>query len=155
MKAYVKTLRVLQLAFIAGLTLFALIVTFLIKTGAINRGGSTAPAIPDMPDYFLYISLGLVAAIVLASAAVFKKQVEKANGLGSVADKLTAYRNAFVRRVFIPELAAILSIIITMLTHELKYLCLAGLVLLAFIAWIPTSDKVSNDLNVTENDFNS
>jgi hypothetical protein len=155
MKAYVRTLRTLQFAFIAGLTLFALIVTFLIKTGKINRGGGTAPAIPDMPDYFLYISLGLVAAIVLASAAVFNKQVERASQLGNTADKLNAYRNASIRRAFIPELAAILSIVITILTHELKYLCLAGLVILAFIAWIPTLDKVSTALNVSDSDINS
>jgi hypothetical protein len=155
MKAYVRALRIMQIAFIAGLTLFALIITFLIKTGAINRGRSTGPAIPDLPDYFLYIALGLVTAIVLASAAVFKAQVGRASVLSNPADKLVAYRSAFIRRIFIPELSAILSIIITMLSQDLKYLCLVGLVLLAFVAWFPTADKVMTALGISESDFDS
>ncbi len=153
MKAYVKALSIMQIAFIAGLTIFALIIMFLIKTGAINRGSSAGPAIRDLPDYFLYITLGLVAAIIIASAAVFKAQVTRASGLNNPADRLVAYRSAFIRRIFIPELSAILSIIITMLSQDLKYLSLVGLVLLAFLAWFPTADKVMTALSITESDF--
>lgn len=143
---YFKSLYILQVAFLVGLLIFSMVVVFLRLSGAMEIDK------PGLNAVFQIFIPGLVILGFVFGSFLYKKKVEQARHLGELTEKMNAYRAAFIIRAAMLEGPAIFAIIGFMLTGNYFLIALAGFVILMFLMWLPTKEKVANALQLSSTD---
>lgn len=144
----VKGLLVLHFALFAGQILFVLIATLLI-------GLNLFPAVLGEygPELILLSALIEVLAILL-SKFLFKRKLKKINQHNlNISQKLDAYRGANITRWAILEGAAIIVIVLFLLTNQWMILFIILALLYIFFTTRPTAPNISADLHVSEQEL--
>lgn len=142
-RQYFKALTVLHFALVTGIVLFTIISFVLQNTGSFAGGD------PALARLFLYIVPVLAVGCVIAGNNQYKKQVNEIKDLQGLADKLNAYRAAFIKRDALMEGPALFAIIAYLLTGQMLLLAIAALLIAAFLYFRPTKDTLIKDLELS------
>lgn len=141
----VKGLLVLHFALFAGQIIFVLIATLLVSLNLF-------PAVLGKygPELILLSALIEVIAILLAKM-LFKRKLRKINQNNlPLNKKLEAYRGANITRWAILEGAALIVIVLFLLTNQFLILFIVLALLFIFYTTRPTAPNIATDLEVSE-----
>lgn len=136
---YFKTLRIMFFALFAGLIFFTVVAIFMRQTGS-------------FPENFPYRNwlLGFIILFAVAGISsgilVYNRRLTSIREMSSLADKLSAYREALIIRYATVEAPSFFAIIGYLLTGNMIILGIS----LAIIAWFftmkPSIEKIAEDL---------
>lgn len=140
---YFKSLYILQVSFLVGLLLFSMITVFLKLSGSMIDENHGLNAIFQILVPILVIS-GFVFGKYL-----YNKKVTQARHLAELKEKMNEYRGAFIIRAAMLEGPAIFAIVSFMLTGNYLLIALTGLVIVLFIVWLPSKEKVADALQLS------
>ena len=144
----VKGLLILHFALLAGQIIFVLIATLLVSLHLF-------PAVLGKygPELILLSASIEVIAIVLAKM-LYKRKLKKINQNNlTLSKKLDAYRGANITRWAILEGAALLVIVLFMLTNQYLILFIVLALLFIFFTTRPTAPNIATDLEVSEGEI--
>lgn len=146
-KEHLRTMRILNVALVAGAALFAVIA---IVVNVINgKGAFDAEDVKKTGIIFLIAAALLAAICFYRAVAIYKKKVEYIrNNSGSLMNKLNQYYSALILYLALCEGATIFSVIVFFLTGDYKSLIISALMLAAMIAKMPTQKKISYELGL-------
>lgn len=139
--AYIKALKIIFLALIAGLVMFVVVAWFLRMTGAFPE---------NFPNGYLVLLFILLfaAASIGAGIYVFRKRLQSDAGKVSLADKLSIYRDALIIRYVTSEAPAFFAIIAFLLTGNMIILGI-GIAIIAYFATLwPSVEKMAEEMNL-------
>ncbi len=142
MKAEIKTLRIMHLAILCGQVIFMAIAFFLIYSGKFSKaeGGF---------DQVLKILIPVLAIGGFAySHFLFRTKLNKAKNATGLNGKIAEYRGALISRYAGLEAPALFSIVVGMVTGNLLYLGIAGILILYFFSLIPGPTRIAADLEL-------
>lgn len=144
----VKGLLILHFALFAGQIIFVLIATLLVSLNLfpeiLGKYG---------PEMILLSALIEVIAIIL-SKMLFKRKLKKINkNTLSLSQKLQAYRSANITRWAILEGAALIVIVLFLLTNQFLILFIVLALLFIFYTTRPTAPNIATDLGVSEGEI--
>jgi hypothetical protein len=140
-----RTTRILVFALIAGVLVFAGIITALVSVGG---------SILKESDHQLMRILGYAAAVsaLACSVGAFALYARKISGIRNSNDalqgKLNAYRSAIILFMGLCEFAALLSVIIFFLTGNYQVLAITGLMVILMFSKLPSRRSVVNQLQL-------
>ncbi|HWD86936.1 MAG TPA: hypothetical protein VG367_02340 [Mucilaginibacter sp.] len=140
----VKALPIIHLALIAGQVLFCLVAYFQFPQKDFSMDGSKDP--------FVYVAVILAAGGFFLGSFLFRQQVGKIGPENSLSQKISAYQTAFILRAALAEGPSLFSVVAFMLSGNLLFLAITGAIILYFLSFRPTREKVSNDLNLDYNE---
>lgn len=147
-KEYFKAIQIVYYGLIAGLVLFAGISFYLHQLG--NYPGSA-----ELKDIFIYIVPLFVIGGMVGSNIIFKSRLKEPKKMTKLPDKMAYYRSALIVRYALLEGSAFFAIVVHLITGDLLFLGMAGLIILNLIIIKPTIEKAVNDLELDPNDRNS
>ena len=142
---YFKALTVLHFALITALVFFIVIAYFVQRTGVFT-------ADKMLGDIFKYMVPALAFICMTAGNMLYKKRVNDIKKKSSLAEKLNAYRAAFILREAMLEGPALFAIIAYLLCGKLELLGVAVLLLVIFILIRPTKDKLTKELELSSDE---
>lgn len=139
--AALKTLRILYVALLTGMIMFAGI-SFFIST-------ISEPPIADKEMYriFLIVSLCISSVCLTVSANLFKKDISSIKQMSGLAGKFEKYRAAAIRNYAFTEAPALFAVIGFFLTHMLQLLVVAVALILIFLSLYPSSGKIAAQID--------
>jgi hypothetical protein len=137
--AYLKALKILFIALAVFQIALAVIAFILISTGFSSNS-------PDLLPVFTYLIPVLCAVMVFVSVITFKTKISKVDSSGSLKDKLDAYRGLYITRCALIEGPVIFTIIAYLLTGAQMFLIIAIVMLLIFISFYPSLQKIIKEL---------
>lgn len=139
--AYIKTLKLIHLALLAGQVFFIVVAFFLRNTGAF-------PA-PFKDGYiFLLAVLLITASAIGAGLFLFKQRIESITGRTALADKLTDYRAAAIVKYALAEGPSFFAVVAYLFTGNMIILGIAVAIIAYFATMWPTVEKVSSEMNL-------
>ncbi|AYL96923.1 hypothetical protein [Mucilaginibacter celer] len=136
--ALVKTTIIIHLALTAGQILFA-VVTFLIPK---------KPATGHSNDMLIFIVPTLAVSCFAAGHLLFKKLLSNINSQSPLKAKLISYQSATIIRLALLEGPSLFAIVSFLITGNMVFIGIAGLIILYFIYLRPTRQKIEDDLNL-------
>lgn len=140
-KQYFKSLKLIHIALMIGQVSFAS-VAFLIN--------SLEPiAMTELNDTFLILVAVFTLGSLAAGKLVAKNKLKAAKQKQTLSEKLDDYRVLIITKLALLELPVFFAIVSFILTSNLTFLGLSGLVLIIFIIQAPTQDKLIDDLELT------
>jgi hypothetical protein len=144
-KENLRAARILCVALMSGITLFAAIISILCLT----NGPVMDKTEQRYNDIILYIAAGLALACLIGARAMYTKKIAGIkNSQVSLIDKLNQYRSALIVYMAPCEGAALLSMALLFLTGNLLLLIITAMLLLAMSSKFPFTKKVIDELNL-------
>jgi hypothetical protein len=143
-KTFAKTISVIHLALVAGLLVFGIAAYSITKSKTV--------VIKPAKDIFLVLVPVFAVINIATGTYLFKQRTKSIDKLSSLNKKLTIYQTALIIRFALAEGPALFGIVVYMITQNLFYLFLAGLIVLYFIWLSPTKEKTEQDLDLTYED---
>lgn len=134
-----KTLAFTHVALLAFQMLFA-IVAFA-QTSRMYFG------VMNMNDQFVFIAPVLALGGFLGGYLIFKKQKYLLREKGSLEEKLTGYQSALITRFMLLQGPAVFAIVAYLLSGNIFFLFVTGLMSVYFIFLRPTREKIERDLH--------
>jgi hypothetical protein len=124
-EGYFNSLKIIHIAMVAGLGFFCAIGFFLVSTNQFP---------PSIGDSKVLQLIGVVIALcgIAGSYFVFKNMLGTMRALGSTDEKLNRYRNACIIKYALLEGPALVNIVLYMLTGNVLYLGISGLIIICF-----------------------
>jgi len=95
------------------------------------------------------VIIALLAGIPISHIFFFKK-IKHIDKTINLLDKIKAYQSAFIARIAMLEGIGILAAIGYLVSADNSFLYMFGVVFILFIIHAPTKNRISNDLNLTE-----
>jgi hypothetical protein len=143
-RAYLKQISIIHIALFTGQLLFGLVTLFITPQKGID--------ITNTNDPFLYVVPIVALGSLAASAFLFKLNLNMAIDKDSLNGKLMLYQAALIVKLAPLEGASLLGIVSYMLTGNLLFIIISGLMALYFLSLRPTKDKIANDLDLSYED---
>jgi hypothetical protein len=140
---FVKTNQIIHLALLIGQLMFA-VVTYVITS---SKGIINFTFINNDP--FTYVAILLAMGGFFLGNFLFRQELNNASEKNSLREKLMSYQAGLIKKLAPMEGASLFSIVIFMLTGNLFFLVITGLVILYFITLRPTKEMIGNDLNLS------
>jgi len=140
-KTILKTLPIIHIALLLGQVLFCIVVFTTQKQTPKFNISTTA-------DPFLFVVPVMAIASFATSNFLFRQQLTIAAGKPTVAQKIQSYQAASIVRFALLEGASLFGIVTYLLTGNLLFISISGLIILYFIFIRPTKDKIVSDLNL-------
>jgi hypothetical protein len=141
-RVFFRVLEILYYALISGQVLTILVAFYIHQMVSIETGMDDA----------IYIFLFIVPLILIGgfsgSRFVFRKIVNASKNKPGLIEKMSLYRVALIVRYFLLEVPSFFSIVIYLLTGNLLFLGMAGLIVVLFFTLRPTRDKAVQDLEL-------
>lgn len=143
-KEYFKSLNILFLALLMGQVSFAAISYYLNLV--------VKPQMGVMRNMFIIVALALMMNGFVLGNFLYKSQIKRMRDFTQLSFKLGGYRSAFLLRLALLEGASLFSIVAYLLTADITFMVIAGLIVAYFIYLRPSIDKVAMDLGLDRSD---
>ena len=143
-KTFFKTITIIHLALVAGQLLFGIMAYFL------TNGKNVVTKLSG--DVFFYIAPLLAVAGVIAGSYLFKQKLNSLTDAISLKEKLTIWQTAFIIRCAMAEGPSLFGIAVYLITGNLFYLFISGLIILYFISIGPKKETIAADLDLSYED---
>ncbi|MCB9175023.1 MAG: hypothetical protein H6589_10480 [Flavobacteriales bacterium] len=139
-KSFIQRITIIHLALIIGLLLFAGVTYSTVETNVLVFDFDS--------NFFTVIVPAMAISMAFASNFIFTKKVNELSNVSLLKDKLMGYQTASIIRFALLEGPAMFSIVIYMLTGNLLFLIMAGVLIVYFITIRPTKEKIEMELNL-------
>lgn len=140
-KTFVRTVKIIHLALLAGQLLFFVVAFTQTPPHKFDLNFATDPLIIVAP-------LMAISCFVLSNI-LFSQQLGIAVNQTSLMGKITRYQIASIIRFALIEGSSLFAIVAFLISGNLLFAMVSGLLILVFIANRPTKDKVETDLNLS------
>lgn len=104
---------------------------------------------PELTSVFQIIVPIVFVGALTVGRMLFRKRVQKINGSLPLLRKLEEYRMAALIMFAMFEAAGFLAVISTLVTGNLQFQLITGLVLVVFAILRPSTSRISQDLNLS------
>lgn len=138
-KDYLRANIIVHVALMAGQFFFILTTLIVISEGDIA---------PETNSFFIYLVPGMVLMAFLLSNFIYRQKMTALRDVATISEKFKGFRSLIIIRSAILEGSGFLSIIAFMLTGELLYAGLSLLIILYMLTFIPTKQRMINDLEL-------
>ncbi len=145
-REYFRSLQMVYIALIAGQVFFGVVSFYLNQFADFGAPGK------ELRDIFIYIVPLFIIGGTAASLLVFKNRLKVSAGKTSLNEKMTDYRAALIVRYALLEGPSFLALVVYLLTGDLLFLGMAGLIVLFFLTIMPTINKGVKDLELSPAD---
>jgi beta-lactamase regulating signal transducer with metallopeptidase domain len=142
----IRAMKIIHIAMLAGQLIFGVTVLYLVYTGMLEN------AAPDADNIFKYLIPAIALGAYLISNILFKKLIQVARANADLGEKLAGYRGALITSYAFLEGCSLLAIIATMLTSNMLYLGIAGVLMLYFLTIGPKRERIVRDLELSPSD---
>lgn len=139
--SYLKTLKLLYIAFLSSQILFVVAVLLIQKNAYFS--------LQDEGNTYLFIAPFLAVAGFLGGRTIFQNQIADIATKSSLKEKLNAYSSAFLVRVAFMEAPTLFASIAFFLTGNLACLAVGVLMILYFLTLSPGKERVEEDLELS------
>jgi hypothetical protein len=140
-KQYFKSLSILYFGLLIGQIVFSAITLYLNLELNFQADDS-------LSGIFIYIVPIFVVNGFVTGHLIFKSRLKKIKTYDTLTAKMGDYRGIAIIRFAMLEGASLFAIIIYLVTADLIFMAMAGLIVLYFIIIKPTVDSVSMDLEL-------
>jgi MFS family permease len=140
-KQYFRSLTILYFGLLIGQVAFAAITLYLNLELLFQPDDS-------LRDIFIYIVPIFVVNGFATGHLIYKSRLKKIKKHNSLTSKMGEYRGAMIIRLAMLEGASLFAIVVYLLTADLIFIAMSGLIIAFFIILRPTSDKISMDLEL-------
>lgn len=144
---FLRSISILFTAMLAGQIIFAALALVLVYTGNFSS------SMPQAENIFFILVPALIISGRLAGTTLYKKKVQQARDAGTIAEKRSLYRAAFITRCALLEGPILFAIITYLLTNKTELLAFAAGGILLFYMLKPGKEKIANELQVSENEL--
>lgn len=142
---YFRALTTMYLALLAGQIVLFVIFLYLNLTDPSRQ--------PDpMGDILKYLVAILVINGFVVGQLIYKKRLIKLKSLDVLAAKLEAYRGAMIMRLALLEGPSLLALVLYFLTADLFFIMMTGFIIVIFLFFIPSRDKISRELELSSSE---
>lgn len=139
--SYLKSLKIIFGALLAGQVFFAVVAWFMIKSG-------TFPATFSFEKILLIAVILLAAAIIGAGIYIFNSRMTALSERRNFSEKLNDYRAALIVKYATTEGPSFFAIVAFMLTGNMIILGI-GIAIIAYFATLwPSVEKLAGDMNL-------
>ncbi|MBU2555344.1 MAG: hypothetical protein KKF98_12880 [Bacteroidetes bacterium] len=138
---YFKSVKIVHFALIAGIVFFALTSIFLHQNGYKTFG-------EDLDGPFLIIVPLLALAGIFTSNFLYKKRINEIDKQLPLSVKLVNYRAALIVKLALLEAPSFFTVIAYLLTGNYIYLGIVLILLIVFLLYTPTKEKLINELEL-------
>lgn len=139
-----QSIRIVFYAIVAGLFMFILVMFGLGRAGLPAFGGRS------LGDALLIVILFAGAIIISFAEKSYKKRIAAAQATGlTLTDKLNRYRGALIFFLAICEGLGLFASIIYFLTHDERFLAVAGIILLGLLLKRPQKSRIFKELQLS------
>lgn len=129
-KQYFSTLKIIHFAMTMGQILFAS-VTLLLVYG--NNSSVIQKPLSEVM-IFVYLVLAVIVFGILGSIIAYNYQIGKVGEATSLTDKTVRYQTAFIMRMAFIEAPSLMSIVLFLISGNVLFIGLAGLLILYFMS---------------------
>ena len=145
-KEYFNTLIIIYYVLIGGQLLFGFVSLVL------HQSETFDPAIKELRDIFIFVVPFFVLGGLLGSNIMFKYQLKVCKSKPDLMEKMTCYRSALIIRYALLEGPSFFSIVVYLLTRDMLFLGMAGVIILIFLSIKPAISKAVIDLELNTSD---
>lgn len=139
---FLKTTSIIYFALIAGQ------LAFMGVAYSIASDLKMTNDIRSLNDMLLMVIPFVALGGISASFMMFKMQLSKIDKEAPLANRLNAYRAALIARYALLEGPSLFAIVGFLLTGNFIFLGISGFIILIFLYFRPTRDKVAQDLEL-------
>jgi len=140
-QTFFKTITIIHLALVAGQALFGIVAFFITN--------STSLTLRPVGDIFFYVVPLLAITGIITGNFLFKQKLNSLSENTSLKEKLSIWQTATIIKFATAEAPSLLGIAVYLITRNLFYLFVSGLVVLYFI-WIgPKKENIAHDLHLS------
>ncbi len=144
-KKQYKSLNIIYAIILISMSIAALVSVFLIyKMGQVPVFKSE-----DLASIKSIVIIALLVGIPVSHIFFFKK-IKHIDSSLNLVSKIRMYQSAFIARIAILEGIGILASIGYLVTTDHSFLYMFGVVFILFLVHAPTKSRISNDLNLSE-----
>jgi len=140
-KAMFKNLSIIHGALIAGQVMFAIVASTIAKNKHFDLNLSA--------DSLLMVAPILAVGCFIMSSFLFKQQLQIAANKSDLKSKITGYQTASIVRMAPLEGASLFNIVVFLLSGNYFTLIISILIVLYFLSFRPTKDRVTDSLNLS------
>jgi len=123
---------------------------FAITALAITPSGKFSINTPNDP-YLIAVPIMAIGSFI-ASMMLHRQLIATAVSKPTVQQKIVGYQTAMIVRLALLEGASLFGIVVYIVTTNLLYLGISGVLIAFFITLRPTRDKIETDLNLDYQD---
>ncbi len=145
-KGYLNTLYIIFFALVFGQVMFGFVAFFFQSTQQVHESTS------DLNSLLLYIVPFLVLAGIISSIFFYRSKLRSIRASSSLHQKLVDYRVSMIVKFAMLEVPSLVAIVAYLLTANIIFLGLAGIVILNFILERPSVRKLTLDLELSQKD---
>ena len=145
-KQYFKSMQIVHMALVLGVTSFTIIAFFL------NYKGQFSSDDGYITHIFHIVTPILFACCIIASIMIHKLGLKKIKLKNTLSDKLEAYRALFIKRFALLEAAAFFAIVVFMVTSNIIFMSYAAFIIILFVLFRPTKEKIIMELELEPKD---
>ena len=142
---YFKSIKIVHIALVIGVVLFALAAVFL----QIN-GFHTADQ--EFIIFFLVVVSMFALFGIIASNLIFKKKLRTIRGKPHLKVKMEEYRTALITKLALIEGPAFFAVVAYLVTGDYIFLGITFVLIIVFLIYTPSKTKFINDLELTKNE---
>ena len=143
----VKTNTIIHLGLTAGQLLFGVVVFYITPQKSFSFDGVKYPMI--------LIAFALAFGGFIGSTLMYRSRLASISSEDILAKKISAYQTGFIIRAALLEGPSLFSIVGYMLSGNLLFLAISGIIILYFISIRPTREKIIAELNLDYNEVSA
>lgn len=136
-----KVIPIIHLALLAGQTLFAIVAYFQARNVRLD--------LQNTKDPFFFVAPLMAIGGFIASNIIFKQRLNSLGTATTARQKVTIYQSGLIVRYALLEGPSLFGIVCFMLTGNLFYLIISGLIIVYFLFIRPSKDSIDTDLNLS------
>ncbi len=141
-KEYFRTLQIIYYALIAGQVFFGLVSVIINQMNNLNSG------LVNLKDIFLFIVPFITISGFLIGRILFKKNMKTASSRAGLIEKMADYRAACIVKYALLEGPSFLAIIFFLVTGDLLFSGMTGLIIAIFLTMKPTKEYAVRNLEL-------
>lgn len=142
---FVPTLKIIHIALIMGQLVFTGVVIFLDSQGSAGMA-------KEMSNIFLFLALIFTGGGIFISRTFYKTKLATIDRGLPLETKLAQLRAAIITKLAILETPSIFAVVGFLITANYLILLFALLVIAVFVMEAPTLEKISQDLQLTNDE---
>lgn len=135
------TISLIHLALMSGVLFFGLIM-FATKSNWVFSA-------PQSDDVFMIIVPLTILGGLFIGHLLYQKKVQSASIQTTLSGKISGYQTAFLIRMALAEGPAFLAIIAAIITNNLLYLCIGGVLVVYMMLLKPNKERIAQELAFT------
>lgn len=141
-KQYFRTAKLIHLALVGGVVLFAFVVSYLMSGKDLSTGYDA-----DANTFYTLVGvLGLFG--LFGGDFIFKLQIRKAKSQPALPQKMMQYQSANIIKYALIESVALFSIVAALLTLSVWFLVITGFLVLVLASYFPSVEKTIRELEL-------